>query len=557
MTIEDFKSLITLLLSNRLSPEGLSYPDKVKECRSILENDLTGFITPIIKFAITAASKVKYTIKTDNDNLNSLIDKALSFINSDYVGKVSIGLEPLKKDFFRSYWESGLVLVKVAFNEIEELSLPVTAFVVDSSSVEVEGDETKFGSFSYSVNKKNLVNNDTNHYFVYKDCSVYKKYPTPPLISRGIWVNYQIKNNIKFLQGDYLKKIVSLLWVVLKGDKNRPDLKFDRKKAEELKKDLETALKEAKDVSELEKRIPTLIGRYDTEIKIITPEMESMLTENITRSIDKDILSGLGFVTVVEGLSSRRDIVLNPKPFIHSVLDTVFLFKQFLNDLFFVISQKNKEHVKYFSPNSRYKIVTSPLNSFWTDDMMDIMRVLSDRGLLSIQSSLENFDIDFEEERKRREKEAEKGDEIVFYPRVLQNVEQQVSPLETQKLGLEPEEEIKETSKKINITEPDKDNPIKMDYKLSSDYLEFVKHYAPYPDWKSLPPRLKKSLRTIKSPRLRRAWLDAFNNAYVYYEEVNPERADELAARSAWKIVKLMGKRTEKGWILKEKYREK
>lgn len=556
MTIEDFKSLITLFLSNRLSPEGLSYSDKVKECRAILGNDLTGFITPIINFAITAASKVRYSIKTGNDNLDFLVDRAFSFINSDYVGKISIGLEPLKKYFFKSYWESGLVLVKVAFNEIDELLLPVKAFVVDSSSVEVEGDETEFGGFSYSVNKKPLVNNDANHYFVYKDCSVYEKYPTPPLMSRGVWVNYQIKNNVKFLQGDYLKKIVSLLWIVLKGDKNRPDLKFDRKKAEELKKDLETALKEAKDSSELEKKIPTLIGRYDTEIKIVTPEMENMLSETITRSIDKEILSGLGFVTVVEGLSSRRDIVLNPKPFIHSVLDTVFLFKQFLNDLFFVIAQKNKEHKKYFSPNLMYKIVTSPLNSFWTDDMMDIIRVLSDRGFLSIQSSLENFDIDFEEERRRREKEAEKGDEIVFYPRVLQNIEQQVSPLETQKLGLEPEEEIKDNSK-INITDPDKDSPVKLDYKLSSDYVEFVKHFAPYPSWKSLPPRLRKTLRTIKSVRLRKAWLDTFNNAYLYYKEINPERADELAARTAWKIVKLMGKKTEKGWILKEKYRGK
>jgi len=197
--------------------------------------------------------------------------------------------------------------------------------------------------------------------------------------------------------------------------------------------------------------------------------------------------------------------------------------------------------------------------------MIDIMRVLSDRGLLSIETTLENFDIDFEEERRRREKEAEEGDEIVFYPRVLQNLEQQVSPIEMTKLDIEPEEEIKEEEKgkkktkqpEPNVTTPEKDVAVKIDNKLSADYVEFIKHLSPYEKWSDLPPRLRKTLRTIRSPRLRRAWLEAFNNAWVYYHEINPDRADELASRSAWKIVKLMGKKTKNGWVLKEKYRKK
>jgi len=564
---ENFKDLLALLLSFKLSPPP-SYKEKVSECRKILSNDLTGLISPIIKFAIVSASKVKFRIRTNNDNLDELLENTLEKINSEFVGKINIGLDALKKDFFRSYWESGMVLVRVHFNDVDGLLLPVRAFVVDSASVVVEGDEKVFGDFSYSIENgnsevKRLVNNEANHYFVYKDCNMYKKYPTPPLIARGIYANYQIKQNVKLLQTDYLRKVVSLLWVILKGDRTNP--KFKKEDAEKIVQQLQQVLKEAKDIADIEKKIPALVARYDTQIDIKTPEMESMLTENITRSIDKDILTGLGFVTVVEGLSTRRDIVLNPKPFIHSVLDTVFMFKQFLKDLVYVIAQKNAEHQKYFPTNFKYRIVTTPLNSFWTDDMMDIMRVLSDRGLLSIKTTLENFDIDFEEERRRREKEAEEGDEIVFYPRVLQNLEQQVSPIEMTKLDIEPEEEIKEEGKgkkktkqpEPNVTTPEKDVAVKIDNKLSADYVEFIKHLSPYEKWSDLPPRLRKTLRTIRSPRLRRAWLETFNNAWVYYNEINPDRADELAARTAWKIVKLMGKKTKNGWVLKEEYKKR
>ena len=567
MKFENFKDLLALLLSFKLSPPP-SYKEKVSECRKILSNDLTGLISPIIKFAIVSASKVKFRIRTNNDNLDELLENTLEKINSEFVGKINIGLDALKKDFFRSYWESGMALVRVHFNDVDGLLLPVRAFVVDSASVVVEGDEKVFGDFSYSIENgnsevKKLVNNEANHYFVYKDCNMYKKYPTPPLIARGIYANYQIKQNVKLLQTDYLRKVVSLLWVILKGDRTNP--KFKKEDAEKIVQQLQQVLKEAKDIADIEKRIPALVARYDTQIDIKTPEMERMLTEDITRSIDKDILTGLGFVTVIEGLSTRRDIVLNPKPFIHSVLDTVFMFKQFLKDLVYVIAQKNAEHQKYFPTNFKYRIVTTPLNSFWTDDMMDIMRVLSDRGLLSIKTTLENFDIDFEEERRRREKEAEEGDEIVFYPRVLQNLEQQVSPIEMTKLDIEPEEEIKEEGKgkkkakqpEPNVTTPEKDVAVKIDNKLSADYVEFIKHLSPYEKWSDLPPRLRKTLRTIRSPRLRRAWLETFNNAWVYYNEINPDRADELAARTAWKIVKLMGKKTKNGWILKEEYKRK
>jgi len=567
MKFENFKDLLALLLSFKLSPPP-SYKEKVSECRKILSNDLTGLISPIIKFAIVSASKVKFRIRTNNDNLDEVLENTLEKINSEFVGKINIGLDALKKDFFRSYWESGMVLVRVHFNDVDGLLLPVRAFVVDSASVVVEGDEKVFGDFSYSIENgnsevKRLVNNEANHYFVYKDCNMYKKYPTPPLIARGIYANYQIKQNVKLLQTDYLRKVVSLLWVILKGDRTNP--KFKKEDAEKIVQQLQQVLKEAKDIADIEKRIPALVARYDTQIDIKTPEMERMLTEDITRSIDKDILTGLGFVTVVEGLSTRRDIVLNPKPFIHSVLDTVFMFKQFLKDLVYVIAQKNEEHQKYFPTNFKYRIVTTPLNSFWTDDMMDIMRVLSDRGLLSIKTTLENFDIDFEEERRRREKEAEEGDEIVFYPRVLQNLEQQVSPIEMTKLDIEPEEEIKEEEKgkkktkqpEPNVTTPEKDAAVKIDNKLSADYVEFIKHLSPYEKWSDLPPRLRKTLRTIRSPRLRRAWLETFNNAWVYYNEINPDRADELAARTAWKIVKLMGKKTKNGWVLKEEYKKR
>lgn len=555
MTFSDFMGLLSQLSLEALTPP-TTFSEQVKASRDLLKNDTSGFVKPLVDFAVTAATRVNFSISTENDVLDNLFDKILKELNSDFVGKVNLGLNPIKKDFFRSYWDSGLCVIKTVWNEVDGLIVPKTAFLVDSKSVKVEGDDNKFASYKYYLDDKELRNTDYTHIFVYKNCSMYEKYPTPPLISKGVYINVQIKKVIKALQRSYLDQIIPFLWIILKGEKSRPDLKYNKEDLQDIKTALEKAIKEFKE-DKLNKKIPLAVSRFDTKHEFLTPDLEKMLDDAITSSINKDILAGMGFISVLEGLSTRRDIVLNPRPFINNVVDSVLLFKNFINDLAYVTAKKNIEHKKYFT-NFSYSVNTTPLTSFWNDNDKSIMRILSDRGLLSIKTSLENFDIDFNTELKRRSKEAENGSEVIFFPRVLMNQEAQESLLEMQHYDLEtePETTTKNTKSILKDTTPDKQGVDRFDYKFSEKVLELTQHLAPYKNWKSIPLKLRKTLRTIKSRKLREVWLTTFNNSWVYYKETHPEEADSLAAKTAWNMVKKMGKKVKGGWVLKEKYRK-
>jgi len=555
MTFSDFMGLLSQLSLEALTPP-TTFSEQVKASRDLLKNDTSGFVKSLVDFAVTAATRVNFSISTENDVLDNLFDKILKELNSDFVGKVNLGLNPIKKDFFRSYWDSGLCVIKTVWNEVDGLIVPKTAFLVDSKSVKVEGDDNKFASYKYYLDDKELRNTDYTHIFIYKNSSMYEKYPTPPLISKGVYINVQIKKVIKALQRSYLDQIIPFLWIILKGEKSRPDLKYNKEDLQDIKTALEKAIKEFKE-DKLNKKIPLAVSRFDTKHEFLTPDLEKMLDDAITSSINKDILAGMGFISVLEGLSTRRDIVLNPRPFINNVVDSVLLFKNFINDLAYVTAKKNIEHKKYFT-NFSYSVNTSPLTSFWNDNDKSIMRILSDRGLLSIKTSLENFDIDFNTELKRRSKEAENGSEVIFFPRVLMNQEAQESLLEMQHYDLEtePETTTKNTKSILKDTTPDKQGVDRFDYKFSEKVLELTQHLAPYKNWKSIPLKLRKTLRTIKSRKLREVWLTTFNNSWVYYKETHPEEADSLAAKTAWNMVKKMGKKVKGGWVLKEKYRK-
>ena len=548
MKISDFIQLFAQLFQTNLTVKGYTFAQKVDACRQLLSNDTSGYIYSIIKFAINAAVKTPFKIFTGTPSLDDTLHRALNNLNLQYVGKLNVGINPIKRDFFKSYWESGLVAVKTIWNDINGLNLPVNMFVLDSKNVEIDGDPSTFGTYSYSIGDKQIRDNDSNHLFVYKNSSMYEKYPNPPLISRGVYINYKIKEQIKNLQHNYLQNVVSMLWMILKGEKTRPDLKYDKSDFEDIKNQFQKLLQNTVWNTTLEKKIPLLVSSFDTQTQILTPEMEKMLRQTITEAVDTDILSGLGFITVIEGLTRKRSTMgLNPKPFISSVVDTVELFKQFLKDLVMVTAMKNKDHFKYFG-NLDFKISASPIKYFWDYTTKGIMQTLSDRGLLSIKTSLENFDMDYEEELERREKEITSGAEITFFPRVINNQEVTQSSEELEHLN---KENIQSQSNNDN-TKVSKS----MDYKYSSEYLTFLEHFSPYTSWNKIPLKMRKTLKVIKSPQLRKAWLDAFNNSYVYYKDVDPKKADIIAIKTAWKVVKLMGTKTEKGWILKKKYKK-
>jgi len=57
------------------------------------------------------------------------------------------------------------------------------------------------------------------------------------------------------------------------------------------------------------------ITNFDTNFEHIIPEYSKILKAELYNPIERRILASLGFIDVVQGVSSRRESVINPKPF--------------------------------------------------------------------------------------------------------------------------------------------------------------------------------------------------------------------------------------------------
>jgi broad specificity phosphatase PhoE/cation transport regulator ChaB len=170
-------------------------------------------------------------------------------------------------------------------------------------------------------------------------------------------------------------------------------------------------------------KTPMRVTNFDEEIKHLIPDLKTLFQTELFEQAERNILSGLGFIDIVQGVvSNRRESVLNPKAFIEEVNSAIADFKQILNTLLYLIAEKNDSHIKYNA--SKLYISSTPVRSFMTDDFKDKLRTLYDRGGLSKRTFVELVgEVDYDTEKFRRENEAKQGDEYIMYPQLTQNVE--------------------------------------------------------------------------------------------------------------------------------------
>ena len=576
-------TLLGLLLRKTIVPT--TYHDRVNCVQLMLQNDTSGLIDSLTDFMIDAAM-VEWSIETESDELNNILRKWLETINLEYEGKVPVGIKALAREYFYERWKNSSfpVLKVTGWKPIKGVKVPNKMFFVDGGSI-------------YSKKKKNVKQLTISNYDYYLGSEMkdkldkgvlmtrpygrwFDEYPTPFLIKRGIYENWKILNDLKEKEIQVLEQVLPYLLLIKKGTEalareniktySDQDLTIIKERLEELQRKL--------DETSTDKKRGIRVTQFDEEIKHLIPDLKAIFDTELFAAAERHILSGLGFIDVVEATStSRRESILNPKAFIEHIRSGVKDFKeQILQQLLYQIVAQNKGHRKYFSNNTDFYICHSAIKGFMTDNFKQQIQRLWRSGRLSDQTAVELVaETDFRTEVYRRRKETKEGLPLELYPPVSENREDSgidipgEKPEDTDENGKPiSEDKIDEVEKKeydigrslvkcpsckyifdMTIEKESHMGAVKCPKcgkEVTQENLVKSKHLegAPYQTVKNLPPQVKNSL----SKDLQSTWMRIFNNAYQQYKN------ETRAFRVAWSVIKKIAYKNKKGiWVRRKK----
>lgn len=428
----------------------VTYRDKVLKVKQLLNDEPSGILNSILDFAINSAL-VDYRIETDNRNLTKILNSWLLNINSDLRGKVPTGLRSLAKEYFRERWKgSSHILLRTFWEEKDGLILPTSLFFVDGEDIVIGtnsnngivklGDETYFirvsrSGYANSFDSHNTIYTPTKddiklprqsneEIFVQKPFESWGiRYPIPFIIKRGIYRNAEFLK-LMSSKGEFIvAKALEYLLITKKGTQElflKGNVSYSEEDLKKAKEDFQKIVNEKKTGNP---GFPNYTTNFDTEISEYIPDYKKAINEEIYNPLEKRILAGLGLIQVIDGTSSKKDVILNPKPFISEVEQGIEDFKILLNDIVQVFVEKNLiAHKKW--AGSKIKVTSSPVKGFMDDKVKTMLRSIYDRGGLSKKTLVEVVgELDFDTEVNRRADEKAKGLEEKMYAPVIQNQE--------------------------------------------------------------------------------------------------------------------------------------
>ena len=514
-----------------------NYHERVIAVKTMLEDDVSGLVDSLTDFMVDSAS-VNYTVETDNPKVTQILKKWLDNINAGYKGQIPRGIDALAEEYSKERWKSSsFPILKISeWDTVDGISVPTKMFFVDGESIRAEDKNAKEQTktlFSYDyylgkggedpLKKGVIITKPYGRWF--------DKYPNPYLIKRGVYHNWKIVQSLKNKQTEILDRVIPYLLLVKKGSEGleREGKTYSDEQLKTIGNQLQELLTNMKTID----GTPTRTTNFDEELKHLIPDLEVIFKRELFTVAERGILSGLGFIDVVEATStSRRESILNPKAFIEETKKGVKDFKRhIINELVArIIEENQKEHRKLMSEKINYYIVSSPVKGFMTDAFKNHLRLQWERGQLSNQTYCELVgEVEFRTEVARREKEAKDGTEITMYPHQTQNNEKD-----------ESFEEIKR-QQKFYKEEKDTDkngNPIPQDKLTDKDKYDIGKlETAPYTRISELPA----SIRKVLSPSLQNVFLRVWNKAYKQYKN------ETRAFRVAWSVIRRIGRKGKDG----------
>jgi len=529
-----YNTIFSMLLSKVVVPK--EFHSQAALVRKMITSDTSGLVDSLTQFQTDSAA-VNLTIDTTNDTLDGTLNKWLSVINDEFRGQgVQVGLKGLMIEYLKERWRgASFPVLKIArWTEIDGLMLPTTMFFVDGASVYAEeknkNDDMSFIGYKYycGKDKKELLKLGNTSLLYKPFVRWFDKYPTPYLIRRGVAKNWSLIDIIKNKELEMVDQIIPYLRYIKKGSKelqlqgsvtyDKADLQKTFDKMQELIDKLNSSPN-----SVGEKQSAMRVTNWDEEMIDKIPDMGDMFKLDLFISAEKNILAGLGFIDIADAVSSsRRESVLNPKIFIKEVNTGISDFKMILSDLLDMVKEKNTANRK--SNAKEWLILSDPVTEFMTDNFLELMRSLSDRGKISDETTdlivgkgLINYDV----ELRRRTKEASSGAEITMYPKVIQNTEQAISPQEEARTKQTPE-------------------------KITKDDVPESKKGIEKKNFNQAKLQLPESVTNNVSEELQKVWKKVYDNS------LKTEKSEVLANRLAWSVMRQVGKRDEHGiWVRK------
>ena len=458
--------VLSLLLRKIVVPA--DYHNQVEVVHSMFRNDMTGLVDVLTDFAVQSAN-VNYRIEAENQQLNDVLNEWLQTVNVTY-GTIPMGIKALAKEYLIERWKSSsFCVLQIAHwkkDEKTQLILPDKMIFVDGGSIHAQekdknSDVLTIDSWSYYIGKdsENEITPGT-HIINRPYCRWFEKYPIPYTIKRGIYYNYKIIESLKKKEIEVLDQIIPYMLLVSKGteglaiqkDKtySQPELQEVVNQFQQLYENLRVMHLDDKQV-----KTPMRVTNFDEEIKHLIPDLKTLFQAELFEQAERNILSGLGFIDIVQGVvSNRRESVLNPKAFITEINSAVDDFKQILNTLLYLIAEKNDSHIKYNA--SKLYVSATPVRAFMTDEFKEKLRIVYDRGGISKRTFVELVgEVDYDTEKFRRTTEAKDGDDLSMYPQITQNQEDKGIDLP----GQAPAETTNTPAKKSNEGKNGKETP--------------------------------------------------------------------------------------------------
>ena len=268
------------------------------------------------------------------------------------------------------------------------------------------------------------------------------------------------------------------------------------------------------------------------------PDLTKMLNENLYNQGSRAILCGLGFIDVIQGISStRKESVLNPKPFIAEINSGVSGFKSILMEVIRAIVNKNgEEHKKLFSGKKPLRVVNSPIK-INVEGLIDSLRSAFVYGSITIETYQEILGVDPEQEYERMVKEWEVDERTglnrreLFYAHIIQNTEDKgidvTLPQSGDKSSIPLKKPTVPTTKKQIEKQNEKTKGTEESEQILNDPLDpnLDTETAPYTETK-YPKYLDKY-----PAGARTAWISTWNSVYK-------ESGDEAKAfKVAWTVL--------------------
>jgi len=413
---------------------------RVQAIEQILDNDTSGLANTLLDFAINSGV-VDFSIETSNKTLTKTLNSWLENINKELRGKVPTGVKSLAKEYYRERWKgSSLIVLRTIWEEVDGFKLPTKLWFVRGGDIEIkdENDSTKtIGSEEYFLRVAKdqsipLPTGAEERIYIQKPYERWGSgYPTPYLVKRGVYKNLKILELLADKGANVIGKALEYLLLMKKGNEKlaenmNPEFIYTEDEMKQIKEDFNKLVHEMR----RNNGSPMYTTHFDTTLEHLIPEYEKILSPTLYAPIERRIMSGLGFIEVVEGIdSNKKDSKLNPKLFIAEVQAGVDDYESLLTDVLMDIIESNKDLHRKFTNVDMIQFRSSALKNFLSDDVKDLLMRCYDRGLLSKRTMTElgtNIDFDAEVERRKQEQADGLDDKTyptTMYPPVIQNQE--------------------------------------------------------------------------------------------------------------------------------------